>query len=50
MSRKVSQREGGEGSGVNSAVRKLLRKSRLCGVHLEEAEAKEFAEYLCKHV
>lgn len=50
MSRKANQREGGEGSGGDFFVKKIIRKSRRCSVSLGEAEAKDFALFLDQRV
>lgn len=45
ISRKVLQREGGNGIPNESTLKRIIRKSRRCGVLLEGAEAKKFAEF-----
>lgn len=48
VSRKVQQCEGGNGTLTESNLKKIIRKSRRCGVMLEVDEVKKFAEFANK--
>lgn len=45
MFRKALLREGGNSSLNESTLKRIIRKSRSCGVFLEGAEAMKFAEF-----
>lgn len=42
MARKIIQREGGDESGVDRNIKRIICKGRLCGVDLADDEAKHF--------
>lgn len=48
MARKATQREGENGSGITHQVKRVIRRTSLCGVTLGEAEAKAFGEFVSK--
>lgn len=48
MARKARQCEGGKAIGVDRNIKLLIRKSRLCGVRLGEAEAMDFEGFLAE--
>lgn len=45
VSRKMRQREGGDGFATAPSLKKIIQKSRRSGVILEGVEAKKFAEF-----